>query len=90
MTRRFLVSGQVQGVGYRWFAYRAARALGLGGYVRNQGDGSVEVVAHGSASAVEALGAQLREGPRGASVTNVEIVEISDEAVSVSRFDIIS
>lgn len=56
MTTRFLVSGMVQGVGFRWFVARHARALGLGGYARNLPDGRVEVVASGAG--MEAL-AQL-------------------------------
>ena len=47
MTTRFLVSGVVQGVGFRWFVARHARALGLGGYAQNLPDGRVEVVASG-------------------------------------------
>ena len=42
-TRRFLVSGRVQGVGFRWFVDHEARELGLAGWVRNNLDGSVEV-----------------------------------------------
>src|SRR6185437_8958613 len=50
MTRRFTVTGHVQGVGFRWFVARHARSLGLSGYARNLDDGRVEVVASGEES----------------------------------------
>ncbi len=69
---RFLVSGVVQGVGYRFFAVRAARGLGIRGFARNLPDGRVEVVAQGSAEALRRFQDQLRTGPRGAAVDGVE------------------
>lgn len=57
------VRGRVQGVGYRVFALREAMALGLDGYVANQADGSVRVVAEGPAGDLEALVARLEDGP---------------------------
>jgi acylphosphatase len=57
------VRGRVQGVGYRVFALREAMALGLSGWVANQADGSVRVVAEGSRRDLDALLARLREGP---------------------------
>ena len=68
---RFVVSGRVQGVGYRYFVLRAAGALGLSGFARNQPDGSVEVVAEGSPQALADLEARLREGPAFAAVEDV-------------------
>jgi acylphosphatase len=70
-ARRFLVTGRVQGVGFRWFVERRARALGLAGWVRNLPDGSVEVAAAGDDAALDALRATLREGPSGARVMAV-------------------
>jgi len=67
-----IVSGYVQGVGYRAFVVDAARGLDLVGYVRNLPDGRVEVVAEGSEDALEELLADLRRGPYGASVEGVE------------------
>jgi acylphosphatase len=55
VARRFIVSGRVQGVGFRYFALDAARGEGLNGYVTNQDDGSVEAVAEGEAEAVERI-----------------------------------
>ena len=70
---RIRITGYVQGVGFRYFARKAATGLGLRGYVRNRGDGSVEVVAEGGGSAVTALIDQLRAGPRYASIDNVDV-----------------
>jgi acylphosphatase len=57
------VRGIVQGVGYRYFALREAVALGLDGFVANERDGSVHVVAEGPRTDLEALVARLEEGP---------------------------
>lgn len=57
------VSGRVQGVGYRWFVINEARRLGLRGWVRNTADGSVELEAAGSASAIATLRERLIVGP---------------------------
>lgn len=65
------VRGTVQGVGFRWFVRETARALGLTGYVKNEYDGSVEVVAEGPRDALDELLAALREGPRSAVVRDV-------------------
>jgi acylphosphatase len=72
MTTRFLVSGMVQGVGFRWFVARHARSLGLGGYARNLPDGRVEVVVDGPDEALPALEKLLRAGPANAQVERVE------------------
>lgn len=69
---RARVTGQVQGVGFRWSAVRKARSLGVRGWVRNAEDGSVEVEAEGTPSALAAFLAWLRRGPSGASVSGVE------------------
>ena len=75
---RFLVSGLVQGVGYRFFAVRAARGLGITGFARNLPDGRVEVVAQGSRDALDRFEEALRLGPPGG---HVETVEPSDAAL---------
>ncbi len=66
------VHGVVQGVGFRYAAVGRARALHLRGYVRNMSDGSVEVVAEGSAQALSQMLAWLNRGPAGARVTAVD------------------
>ena len=68
---RLRVTGVVQGVGFRWFAFRAARRLELAGWVRNDPDGSVEVLVEGSEAAVDRFVEELRTGPEGASVSEV-------------------
>ena len=68
-----VVTGFVQGVGFRWFVEREAARLGLTGWVVNRADGSVEVVAEGVQDALGLLVLQLWEGPSGSSVSDVEI-----------------
>ncbi len=88
MTARFLVSGAVQGVGFRYFVARRAAALGITGFAANLPDGRVEVVARGPAAALASLEKALREGPARARVSGVEKMEISDEYPLPNRFDI--
>lgn len=68
-----IVEGMVQGVGFRWFTARAAQGLGLAGFVRNLGNGSVEVEAEGERGIVEELIAELKVGPRAADVQDLHI-----------------
>ena len=70
-----IVSGRVQGVGYRAFAIRSAAALGLVGFVRNLPDGTVEVYAEGAKESLEQLKGRLQEGPRWAAVNRVTVEE---------------
>lgn len=77
LARRYLVRGRVQGVGFRWFVEREAHILGIGGWVRNNQDGSVEVLAQGTRDQLSGLHSRLREGPRAA---RVDSVEVSDES----------
>ena len=74
-ARRFLVRGRVQGVGFRWFVEREAHILGIAGWVRNNHDGCVEVLAQGTCDQLSGLHSRLREGPRAA---RVDLVEVSD------------
>jgi acylphosphatase len=67
------VRGRVQGVGFRMDAADAAARLGVAGTVRNLLDGSVEADVEGSAEAVEAMLAHLREGPRSARVDGIDV-----------------
>jgi len=79
VARRFLVSGRVQGVGFRFFAERAARREGLKGWVRNLPDGRVEAAAEGEADAVDRFEGQLRHGPSGSRVEQVEVEDTVPE-----------
>jgi len=67
-ARNYIVSGRVQGVGYRWFVMRQARTLGISGWVRNRRDGTVEVWAEGREMALKKLEEKLKEGPPGALI----------------------
>ena len=69
---RYLVSGRVQGVGYRYFAMRTAESLGIKGFVRNLVDGRVEVVCEGPEAVLAEFEQQLRQGPAFASVASVD------------------
>ena len=71
-ARRWVVRGRVQGVGYRYFAQRAAESLGLSGYVRNLDDGRVEVYAAGPEKKLSELAGMLYRGPRWADVRGVD------------------
>ena len=71
-ARRYVITGLVQGVGFRWYVRKRAHALGVTGYVRNRADGAVEVVAAGSDAAIASLEADLRRGPPSARVEAVQ------------------
>jgi acylphosphatase len=90
MTCRFLVTGVVQGVGFRWYAARHARELGLAGFARNLPDGRVEVVATGGdEDAMARLEARLRAGPAHARVDALERQDgVDDSHVPLRSFDI--
>lgn len=70
---RVVVSGRVQGVGFRWFVRQEARRLGVAGWVRNREDGTVELETAGDDPAVERLLAHVRVGPDAADVRDVVI-----------------
>jgi len=73
------VTGRVQGVGYRAWAIETATRLGLRGWVRNRGDGSVEALVSGTEDAVAAMIEACREGPFAAKVTGVAVSDASDD-----------
>ncbi|MGD9519474.1 MAG: acylphosphatase [Armatimonadota bacterium] len=70
---RAVISGRVQGVGFRYYLQRRGLELGLAGWVRNRGDGSVEFVAEGPRPAIEKLLAAARMGPPSAYVTDMRV-----------------
>jgi acylphosphatase len=80
LARRYVVRGRVQGVGFRWFVEREARLLGVTGWVRNNHDASVEVLAMGTPDQLAALKAKLQQGPRASRVD--EVTEQEAEPVS--------
>jgi acylphosphatase len=71
VARKYVISGRVQGVGFRYFAERRANQLGIVGYVKNCWDGSVEVYAVGDLMSLHEFRRNLAEGPRSARVTNI-------------------
>ena len=81
LTRRLRITGRVQGVGYRDWCLRTARASGLTGWVRNRTDGSVEAVVQGSAVKIETFIAGCHAGPPVARVTAVEAVPDPGESL---------
>jgi acylphosphatase len=83
IAKKLVITGRVQGVGFRYFAERWASQLGICGYVKNLWDGNVEVYAIGDAVALEEFKRQLAEGPRSARVAHITE---SDEPVD-KRFN---
>ena len=75
IARRYLISGRVQGVGFRYFTEEAAAREGVHGWVRNLPDGRVEAAADGDADAVERFERAMRHGPRGARVDQVDVFD---------------
>jgi len=86
-ARRFLVRGRVQGVGFRWFVEREAHILQITGWVRNNPDGSVEVLAVGTSQQLAGLRARLQEGSRAARVDNVNESE-ADPVSGLNSFQV--
>ena len=76
-VRRYRVEGEVQGVGFRWYVRGQARALELAGWVRNEPDGAVVIVACGATGALDELERQLRVGPRHSTVSDVVSRELT-------------
>jgi acylphosphatase len=77
VSRRFVIAGRVQGVGFRWFTHDTAAREGVHGWVRNLADGRVEVVAEGDAASVDRLEAAVRRGPGSARVEQGDVEELA-------------
>lgn len=73
--------GRVQGVGFRYFVWREAEALGVDGWVRNRTDGTVEALARGATAELDRLKERVQEGPRSSRVTSVSVTDEPDEDV---------
>ena len=86
---RLLLSGRVQGVGFRWFVMKRARDLPVTGWVRNLADGRVEIAVKGSRSDVEVLTAAVTGGPRLARVDNVEKYDMPVDVIASKSFEVI-
>lgn len=85
VAKRFVVSGRVQGVGFRFFAMTCAQALGLTGWVRNTPEGAVEVHAEGEEDRLRDLAFDLSRGPRYARVSQVDTKEAELEGHNTFR-----
>ncbi|MGC9504265.1 acylphosphatase [Baaleninema sp.] len=83
---RLLISGTVQGVGFRYSTRQQAEQLGLSGWVRNRSDGRVEAVFEGKVTAVEQAVAWCRQGPLSAEVTDLSIS--SEDPQGLARFEV--
>ena len=77
--KRFLISGRVQGVGFRYFAHRSAVRLGVVGWVRNLPDGQVEALAAGTPRALLEFRQKLEAGPGGSVVRGLETSEVEPD-----------
>ena len=86
IARRAVVSGSVQGVGFRFFAERAARDAGVTGWVRNRSDGTVETLVEGEEGAVARYLERLRSGPRGCHVTR--FIEEETPVTGLDSFEV--
>ena len=85
IRRRVIAHGRVQGVFFRDTTRRMARSRGLGGWVRNTPDGTVEAVFEGEGDAVESMVRWSRDGPRGAVVERVEVTDEEPEGLAEFR-----
>jgi acylphosphatase len=85
--RHIRIHGKVQGVGFRFFATRVARRLGLKGWIQNMRDSSVEALIEGEAAAIDEWIEEIREGPRYAEVTKID-QESKDFSGRLADFDV--
>lgn len=88
ISKHLIISGRVQGVGFRYFTYRTARELNIRGWVKNLQDGTVETVFTGSPENVYNMTEKLKEGPSRAKVQNVEEVALTTDTDSFHDFSI--
>jgi acylphosphatase len=86
-TRLLRIHGKVQGVGYRFYATRIARRMGLKGSIENLRDGTVEALVQGDPKTIDEFIEELREGPRFAEVTTIE-QERRDTVAVLGDFDV--
>jgi acylphosphatase len=88
IAKRYIIRGRVQGVGFRWYVEREARLLAIAGWVRNNVDGSVEVLGMGSEEQLLALRGKLQQGPRAARVDDVQEIEAAPlEGLNIFRIE---
>lgn len=85
ITKHLIIQGRVQGVGYRYSMFHAAKNFGVTGWVRNQRDGTVEAMAAGDEKAVQSLVEWAKKGP---ALAEVESVEVTDGGGTFDDFEI--
>lgn len=85
---RWIVTGRVQGVSFRYFTEQAASFLRLSGWVRNLSDGSVEIRVRGSADKIEKLREQVERGPRMSRVDSVAEQELAADTALPEKFEV--
>ncbi len=83
VARQFVVSGRVQGVGFRFFVQDAARVAGGSGWIRNRADGAVEAFVEGESKAVDRVEIAIRRGPGGARVSHVTVEAVAPVGRSI-------
>jgi acylphosphatase len=88
ISKHLIISGRVQGVGFRHFTYKKARELGIKGWVKNLQDGTVETFFTGSPEDVNTMKERLKEGPVRARVQKIEEVELTTDNDSFNDFSI--
>jgi acylphosphatase len=88
VARRYLISGRVQGVGFRYFTKDAADREGVGGWVRNLPDGRVEAMVEGEEEAVTRVERALWQGPGGARVASVSVDDTETPSGTPHAFSI--
>ncbi len=89
-VKRYIVSGRVQGVGYRWFVCERARERNLAGHVMNRPDGTVEVVLAGEVLFMGELEQLMADGPPFAKVKNIEVEDVPPGSIDLPhRFELI-
>lgn len=81
VARHVVVSGRVQGVGFRYTLEREAAAAGVAGWARNTAEGTVEAVLEGPPSAVDTVLGWMRHGPRGAAVASVDAADVAPQGL---------
>ena len=77
IARRYLITGRVQGVGFRYFTQRVAAQHGVSGWVRNTPDGRVEIEAEGDDEAMRQFESRVSTGPAGSHVDQVDTTELA-------------
>lgn len=87
-TKHLIISGRVQGVGFRYYTYRNAKEFGIKGWVQNLQDGTVETVLTGSQEDVEKMVDKLKEGPPSSRVQNIKEVNGQINADNFNDFSI--